>query len=311
MGLMKVFGKMLSGAALAAFVVSGLVALLGLSSPGAPLPVAADSVAGDSAPNLSGLLGLSGNLRAVSWSAVRERPSPLAALVPALAERGPGLIATGVSSPDGEPIFLFRPVPLHAKTGPTWRGYRVGFWPGERPGTRAAAYSLPEGFLEVTPEIRDLSLSSHFRVRDFLTHDQAAVWPKVLVIDLDLLDKLELIAEQLQVSGRSPAVKVMSGFRTPQYNALGVGPRGGRSGNSRHMYGDAADIFVDADGNGRMDDLDGDRRVTIADAQWLARLAEQVEMTHPSLTGGIGAYRANGVHGPFVHVDTRGMRARW
>ncbi|MDH4347657.1 MAG: DUF882 domain-containing protein [Gemmatimonadota bacterium] len=312
MGFMKVFGKLLSGAAIAAFVVTGFVAVLGLSAPaGASGSGALDSVAGDSAPDLSGLLGLSGNLRAISWTAVREGPSPLAALVPALADRGPGLIATGVSSPGGEPILLFRPVPLEAKTGPSWHGYRVGYWPGERRGARAAGASPPEGFLEVTPENRDLALSTRFRVRDFLTHDQAAVWPKVLVIDLELLDKLELIGEALEAAGRSSAVRVMSGFRTPQYNALGVGPKGGRAGNSRHMYGDAADIFVDADGNGRMDDLDGDRRVTIADAQWLARVAERVEADHPSLTGGIGVYRANTVHGPFVHVDTRGTRARW
>ena len=77
------------------------------------------------------------------------------------------------------------------------------------------------------------------------------------------------------------------------------------------MYGDAADIFVDADGDGKMDDLTGDGRVTLADARWLAGVAERVEATHPSLTGGIGIYRANGAHGPFVHVDVRGNRARW
>jgi hypothetical protein len=308
MGFMKVFGKLISGAAIAALVVIGFGAVLGLGAPGDGSRFGvADSVSGNSALDLSGLLGLSGNLRAISWTAIREGPSPLAAL----ADRGPGLIATGVSAPEGEPIFLFRPLPLQAKVGPTWHGYRVGYWPGERRGTRAPGYSLPEGFLEVTPENSGLALSTRFQVRDFLTHDQAATWPKVLVIDLELLDKLELIGEALEAAGRPSAVRVMSGFRTPQYNARGVGPGGGRAANSRHMYGDAADIFVDADGNGRMDDLDGDRRVTVADARWLARVAEGVEAAQPSLTGGIGVYRANAVHGPFVHVDTRGTRARW
>jgi hypothetical protein len=77
------------------------------------------------------------------------------------------------------------------------------------------------------------------------------------------------------------------------------------------MYGDAADIYVDADGDGSMDDLDGDRRVTLADARWLATVAERVEAEYPTLTGGIGVYRATAAHGPFVHVDTRGTRARW
>jgi hypothetical protein len=148
-------------------------------------------------------------------------------------------------------------------------------------------------------------------VSDFLTHDQSSIWPKVLVIRLPLLDKLELIAAELAASGRSSTVRIMSGFRTPQYNALGVGPRGGRAGDSRHMYGDAADIFVDGDGDGRMDDLDRDGRVTTRDARWLADLAARVEGTYPALTGGIGVYRANAVHGPFVHVDVRGTVARW
>jgi hypothetical protein len=77
------------------------------------------------------------------------------------------------------------------------------------------------------------------------------------------------------------------------------------------MYGDAADIFVDADGDGRMDDLDGDGRVTVADSRFLLALAEQVERAHPDLAGGLSAYPANGQHGPFLHVDSRGHRARW
>jgi hypothetical protein len=251
------------------------------------------------------LLGLSGRLRVVDMA-------PLATLVPALAAAPPGLHPTGLSAPDGEPIQALSLVPLHAKLGPSWRGYRVGFWPGERAQNRSRArYTLPAGFLEVTPENQDLPLSTHFRVRDFLTHDQQNTWPKVLVIQLPLLDKLELIAEALQALGKPPALRVMSGFRTPQYNALGVGPRGGRARDSRHMYGDAADIFVDADGDGRMDDLDGDGRVTVKDARWLARVAAEVEAEHPPVTGGIGIYHATAVHGPFVHVDTRGTPARW
>ena len=103
----------------------------------------------------------------------------------------------------------------------------------------------------------------------------------------------------------------MSGFRTPRYNALGVGAEGGRARASRHMYGDAADVFVDADGNGRMDDLDRDGRVTVKDARLLLAVAEEVEASHPEFVGGLSAYPANAAHGPFVHVDVRGTRARW
>src|SRR5438093_9287178 len=103
----------------------------------------------------------------------------------------------------------------------------------------------------------------------------------------------------------------MSGFRTSQYNAHGVGVNGGRAAESRHMYGDAADVFVDADHDGRMDDLNGDGRVTLRDAKLLFAVAEGVEASHPELVGGLSAYPGNAAHGPFVHVDARGTRARW
>lgn len=300
---------------LGATMVAGV---LGMTAPGAAAPAVVTTAVAVAAPATDSLervirplLGLSGRLRAVSFTADSLRVSPLAALVPALASRTPGLHSTGLAAPNGDPIRMLNLVPLRAKRGPTWNGYRVGYWPGEQAARSATRYPLPDGFLEVTPENQDLPLSQHFLVRDFLTHDQPQVWPKVLVIRLPLLDKLELIAAELEALGRPATVRVMSGFRTPQYNALGVGSRGGRARDSRHMYGDAADIYVDADGNGSMDDLDGDGRVSIADARWLAAVADRVERAHPAITGGIGIYRANAVHGPFVHVDVRGTPARW
>ena len=40
-----------------------------------------------------------------------------------------------------------------------------------------------------------------------------------------------------------------------------------------------------------------------------ARMA--VERAHPNLIGGIGIYKPTGAHSGFVHLDTRGYRARW
>ena len=77
------------------------------------------------------------------------------------------------------------------------------------------------------------------------------------------------------------------------------------------MYGDAADVFVDEDRNGNMDDLNKDGMITRADALVLFDAAETVERTNPDLIGGLSAYKANSAHGPFVHVDVRGRRARW
>jgi hypothetical protein len=126
-----------------------------------------------------------------------------------------------------------------------------------------------------------------------------------------LVDKLELVLQELEKQGiRTQGVRVMSGFRTPQYNRSGGDPRG-RASLSRHMYGDAADIFIDNDGKGAMEDLTRDRRVNINDARVIQAAVNRVEAAHPSLIGGVGVYSGTSAHGPFTHIDTRGYPARW
>jgi uncharacterized protein YcbK (DUF882 family) len=51
--------------------------------------------------------------------------------------------------------------------------------------------------------------------------------------------------------------------------------------------------------------------VDTRDAGVLASAAERVEQRYPQLIGGIGIYKATDAHGPFVHIDVRGNRARW
>jgi uncharacterized protein YcbK (DUF882 family) len=189
--------------------------------------------------------------------------------------------------------------------------YRVGFWPEERGKRRSEAYENPEGFIEVTPDNQDTRISEHFRLKDFLTHDQHDVWPKYMVLREDLLDKLELVIQDLEDRG-IPArnVQVLSGFRTPQYN-LALGDGSGRARDSRHQFGDAADIFIDSNHDGRMDDLNRDRRVDFGDVRVILAAVERVEAKYPDLVGGVGLYHSRGPHGPFAHIDVRGSRARW
>jgi uncharacterized protein YcbK (DUF882 family) len=196
--------------------------------------------------------------------------------------------------------------------------YYIGNWPGETGRPVAAPrnapptrYQPPSGFIEVTPENADTRVSEHFKLRDFLTHDQQNVWPKYLVLEMRNVDKLELVLADLAAHGVDVSgVTVMSGFRTPQYNKGGGDPSG-RAGLSRHMYGDAADIFIDSNHDGVMDDLDHDGRSTIADSRVVSAAVDRVEAAHPELVGGAGVYPAAAGHGPFIHIDSRGYRARW
>jgi hypothetical protein len=203
-------------------------------------------------------------------------------------------------------------VPLSRRREGRIGAYLVGEWPFERGGSPPSeAYRPPTGVVEVTLENVNLQVSEHFRLGDFLTKGQADVWPKYVLLSPRLLDKLELtLQEMVRLGHPIDHVGVISGFRTPSYNAHG-GDTSGRGDLSRHMYGDAMDVYVDNDRDGRMDDLDGDGRVTIADARVLAAAAEAGEGAHPTLVGGIGVYAPTGAHSGFVHVDTRGYRARW
>jgi uncharacterized protein YcbK (DUF882 family) len=207
-------------------------------------------------------------------------------------------------------------LPFTAKKSGRVGLYYVGNWPSERGSVGpkrapSSAYANPAGFIEVTRENKDFHVSEHFRLGDFVTHDQATVWPKYLVLQPKLLDKLELVLADLQSRGVDVSgVTVMSGFRTPQYNA-GGGNTGGRANLSRHMYGDASDIFIDSNHDGQMDDLNHDGHISIDDSRVVAAAVDRVEVAHPELVGGAGVYTAAPGHGPFIHIDTRGYRARW
>jgi len=195
--------------------------------------------------------------------------------------------------------------PFQEKLGTMLNGYRIGTYLAERfRGTKEKDH--PDGFLEVYPAHLDLAISKHLRVRHFMTHDnQQDVWPKYIALSPRLLDKLELVFTELEMrQGGKEMVQqeldldVHSGFRTPAHNRRVVGA----TRDSRHQYGDAADVVVDANGNGRMDR--NDHRLVVS-------AVEAVERTHPDLVGGLGIYVSGRYSVPYVHIDARGKRSRW
>lgn len=193
-------------------------------------------------------------------------------------------------------------VPFSRKLGTTLNGYRIGTYLAERLGGRRDA---PEGFIEIRQSDLELAVTTHLRVSDFLTRDGQQGWPRYVALDPKLLDKLELVfsaVKRLQGSSagrdRSLALDVHSGFRTPSHNRAVK-----RAANdSRHTYGDAADVAVDANFDGRF---------TIVDSKLVALAVELVEKDHPELRGGLGLYTSRRYRTPYVHIDARGRRARW
>jgi uncharacterized protein YcbK (DUF882 family) len=202
-------------------------------------------------------------------------------------------------------------VPLSQKRGGNIGNYRIGNWPYEQGGAPKPVYRPPAGLIEVTPQNKETWLSEHIQLKDFLTKGQENVWPKYVAVQPRVLDKVELVIQELQAMGHPVEnIFAVSGFRTPAYNA-GGGNTVGRGKLSRHMYGDAMDIAVDNDNNGIMDDLNGDGRINLSDARVIGAAVDRVEAKYPNLVGGMHYYPPTGGHQGMVHIDTRGFRARW
>jgi hypothetical protein len=192
-------------------------------------------------------------------------------------------------------------VPFSQKLGATLNGYRIGTYLAER--LKGGSHDHPEGFVQVGAEDVDLALSKHLRLGDFVTHDAQDTWPRYAALNPQLLDKLELVLAEIASWRGDTAnvhvdVDVHSGFRTPLYNR--TVKRSAK--DSRHQYGDAADVTIDANGDGRY---------TAADTKLVVKAVEAVEARHPDLTGGLGLYTSRRYSTPYVHIDARGTRARW
>lgn len=191
-------------------------------------------------------------------------------------------------------------VPFERKFGSTLNGYQIGRYPAE--WSRDEAAETPLGFAEVREEHLDVPLTKHLKVRDFVTHDRQTIWPKYIAVDPRVLDKIELVLRELaRRRGEESAdftLEVHSGFRTPLHNS-GVE---GAARDSRHLYGDAADVAIDADGDGRL---------TLLDAYRVEQAVDWVERLHPELAGGLGVYSSRRYATPYCHIDARGERKRW
>jgi uncharacterized protein YcbK (DUF882 family) len=191
-------------------------------------------------------------------------------------------------------------VPFDRKLGNWLNGYRIGTYLSERIGKRGRPEVPVVGFLEVRPELLDLPLSKHLKLADFVTHDdQDNVWPKYVALNPRLLDKLELVLADLGGAARPElSIAVHSGFRSPSHNHE---VRRAAS-DSRHQYGDAADVQIDANGDGK---------ITLTDAIRVMIAVDRVERAHPDLVGGLGLYSSRRYRTPYLHIDTRGKRSRW
>lgn len=220
----------------------------------------------------------------------------------------PGIYCLNLIDRENDEVMSLNAVVLVPfEGGEAMNGYRIGRYK-EVPLRFDPAYETPRGLVELTPRNREAWLSPHFQLKQFECK-QAAGYPRYLVVQTRLVLQLETLLERVRETGiDATTFFVMSAYRTPHYNAV----IGNDTRYSRHVYGDAADVFIDRDRNGIMDDLDRDGRSDIDDALVLSRLFDAIqERPTAEFLGGLGAYGSTPSHGPFVHVDARGRKARW
>jgi hypothetical protein len=212
----------------------------------------------------------------------------------------PGVHDMRITNGDGmeRRLTVFVLQPLNGET--VLDGYRIGTYPR----------NTPEGLIRLSQADMDAPISPHFTIGQFICKQQPGHWPKFLLVSANMMLRLEAVLQEMRGDELTTADSffVMSGYRTPFYNTAI-----GSARLSRHMYGDAADIYPDVEGgDGVMDDLNADGLTTRADAEFLYDYASRLFTSSDHLpAGGIGAYGANAVHGPFVHIDGRGHFARW
>ncbi len=125
-------------------------------------------------------------------------------------------------------------------------------------------------------------LAPNFQVREFRCRDGS----DPVFVDTELVTLLQNIRNHF-----GKAVHINSAFRTASYNAR---PDVGGKKYSQHLYGKAADIWIEG--------------VSVD------TLADYAETLLPG-TGGIGRYYKNAANPnrkqAFVHVDVRKAKARW
>jgi hypothetical protein len=209
---------------------------------------------------------------------------------------------------DSITLNVFVMVPYDQLKGEYLGGYRIGKYPTV-PYRQLPVYKPPTGFIKVTSENEETLVSPHFRLKHFLCKQQGD-YPKYVVLRERLLLKLELILEKVNQKGyRCDTFGILSGYRTPYYNE-----KIGNVKYSRHVYGGAADIFIDEDPrDGMMDDLNHDGKIDYKDAGVIYDIVDDMygKPWYAIFMGGLGRYKKTEKHGPFVHVDARGFRARW
>ena len=185
-------------------------------------------------------------------------------------------------------------------------GYQIGEYPEETDDS--PIYLPPDGYIRVTEDLLSVNVSPNFKLGQFVEQLDSQ-YPKFIVLRERLLLKLEALLESLNETGTNvDSLSVVRGYITPQRNR-----ELGNSRDSRHIYGGAATFIVDQDGDGRMDDLDGNGSLGRSDGVALFEMVDEL-FSRPGkeyLKGGLFLHEDARSNTTLLMIDARGFRKRW
>lgn len=219
-------------------------------------------------------------------------------------------------------VLTMAPYDRHGNGGVD--GYPVGLYPDETRERQSAfvsehqdLYRAPEFMVPVNPRLAELRVSSRFALGDFASIMEEGR-RHYIALDRRLIDFLETAVTRLSAQFGEAAdgnpVTILVGYLSPnhveQLRRKGINyPL-----FTRYQYGDGVSLVWDADGDGRMDDLNGDESADERDARLLADELEKLQRATGRF-GGIGAAAAPKIPGlpatPYVDLDMRGFASRW
>lgn len=121
-------------------------------------------------------------------------------------------------------------------------------------------------------------MTNNFTLKEFESNDGSEMPSDVYLNIVKLAGQLQFLRDY---TGK--AIKINSGYRSPEYNAKIGGVK-----NSQHLLGKAADIRIEG-----------------MKPKEVHSIIEELISKGDMLQGGLGLYSS------FVHYDFRGRKARW
>ncbi len=191
-------------------------------------------------------------------------------------------------------------------------GFTIGIHPLPKDDSNIRQfYNPPSHYYELNRDNWGLHMSEHFKLGQ-MGFDNDEDLPQYSALDYELVRKMESIMTELEAWGYPHKISFIGGgFISPKNNITRCNKVRAAASMSRHMFGDAIDFIVDEDGDGVMDDMDGDGLVSLTDAIVIREIVDYLEEQDKCKIGGVGVYSPPRNSKVQLHVDTRGYKARW